>query len=188
MKHDFRRLKPEGSRCALQDRSSPEAVHRSLGGVSFEARFADDDIRTSHLRNASGADGFSMKVDPLYQVSQRYERAYYENGGSRANFTGGTWNPMVPANPLLRHSADRPTARASASSPVLFFRQHCSERNGHALFPYTGFFIQPVSASTVISITSHGDNHSSVRGIAHSGSGSPLAPENDQRPTVSRIR
>lgn len=40
----------------------------SVGGVSFQAKLADEDAATKRLKSFPGVDGFSMVVDPLYEV------------------------------------------------------------------------------------------------------------------------
>lgn len=43
-------------------------MHGSVGGVSFQAELADEGAMTRRLMDFPGVDGFSIKVDPLYEV------------------------------------------------------------------------------------------------------------------------
>ncbi|KAH6947306.1 hypothetical protein HPB50_018364 [Hyalomma asiaticum] len=55
-------------RFLILDRSNPDHVHDSVAGVPFKAKLAEEDSLTSRLRDYPGVDGFSMLVDPLYEM------------------------------------------------------------------------------------------------------------------------
>ncbi|CAN8020390.1 unnamed protein product [Ixodes persulcatus] len=60
-------------RFLLLDRHNHDEVQGSVGGVSFQAKLADEDAATKRLKSFPGVDGFSMVVDPLYEAASGTE-------------------------------------------------------------------------------------------------------------------
>ncbi len=53
---------------SLQDRGAPDTTIKSFSGVPFNATLAIDNPKALSLVQQSGADGFSMGSDALFQV------------------------------------------------------------------------------------------------------------------------
>ncbi|KAL1424980.1 hypothetical protein MTO96_019561 [Rhipicephalus appendiculatus] len=81
-------------RFLILDRSNPDHVHDSVAGVSFKAKLAEEDSLTIRLRDYPGVDGFSMLVDPLYEVSSHFLQVHPNHCFQ------GEHNEGAPLNPL----------------------------------------------------------------------------------------
>ncbi|XP_054717495.1 extracellular matrix organizing protein FRAS1-like [Uloborus diversus] len=53
----------------LLDRNNPDAMNLNFQGIAFEAKFIDDVPGFSPLSTIYGVDGFTFKIDPLYEIN-----------------------------------------------------------------------------------------------------------------------